>query len=208
MIVVDLEMSGMNYEKCGIVEIGAIDLDSREEFREIARLDGGEVVISEPGLDHSVLEILGMSEEQLRDKNKQSQKDMLQHFFEWCKKTKTKNFICLHPHADIAFLEHKAKKYSLKFPFVSYKVFDLHSIAQIIYFKLNKNFSFEEKKGQLSSALGLKSILKFVGMKDNRKIHNALEDSKLTAEAFSRLVYGKNLLEEYSKFKLPENIKQ
>ena len=33
--------------------------------------------------------------------------------------------------------------------------------------------------------------------------HNALEDSKLTAECFSRLLYGKNVFPKYSQFKIP-----
>ena len=205
MIVVDLEMSGMDYEKCGIVQIGAIDLDSKEEFLENCHLDEEDKIINEPNLEHTVLDTLGMTEEQLRDSNKQNQKEILEHFFEWCKKTNTKNFICFHPHADIAFLEHKARKYNLKFPFLSYKAWDLHSIAQMVYFQLNREFSFKDKDGQKQSAMNLKATLKLAGIEDKRaENHNALEDARLTAEAFFRLVYGKNLLEEYANFPVPE----
>ncbi len=63
--------------------------------------------------------------------------------------------------------------------------------------------------------MGLRNILKLCGIEDERrsvredkisregKPHNALEDAKLTAECFSRLVYGKNLFPEYAKFKIP-----
>lgn len=204
MIVVDIEMSGMDYEKCGIVQIGAIDLDSKEEFSESCCLDEEDKIINEPNLAHTVLEVLGMTEEQLRDKKKHSQKDMLSHFFEWCKKAETKNFICFHPHADIAYLEHKARKYGLKFPFLSYKAWDLHSCAQMVYFKLNGGFYFQEKAGQKQSAMNLKATLKLVGIEDKRGSHDALEDARLTAEAFFRLVYGANLLEEYKEFTIPE----
>ncbi len=37
--------------------------------------------------------------------------------------------------------------------------------------------------------------------------HNALTDAKLTAECFSRIVYGKNLLEEFKKFPIPEYLR-
>ena len=76
MIVVDLEMSGMNYEKCGIVEVGAIDLDSGEEFFQESRLDEGDEVIDQPDLSKGVLEVLGKTEEELRDKNKKDQKEV------------------------------------------------------------------------------------------------------------------------------------
>lgn len=64
--------------------------------------------------------------------------------------------------------------------------------------------------------MGLTNILEFCGMKDERislrdghvdrkgSPHNALEDAKLEAECFSRMAYGRNLLEEYKKFPLPD----
>ncbi|HLF53838.1 MAG TPA: hypothetical protein VI544_01540, partial [Candidatus Nanoarchaeia archaeon] len=53
------------------------------------------------------------------------------------------------------------------------------------------------------SAMSLSKVLELCGMQDNRKAHNGLEDAKLTAECFSRLIYGKGLLPEYSQFELP-----
>ena len=55
--------------------------------------------------------------------------------------------------------------------------------------------------------MGLKNTLKFCGMADNRKNHNALEDAKLTAECFSRIVNGNILFSEFKDFKIPEYLK-
>ena len=208
MIVVDLEMTGMDYERCGIVEIGAIDTDSLEEFYGEARLAENNQIINEGNCDYTVQDVLGKTEAELREKTKQSEKQLLEKFFNWCKNAKVKNFICQHPHSDIAFLEQKARIHKIKFPFLSYKAFDMHSMAQVRFFLLNKEFSLKSKQGELQSAMGLPNILELVGMKDKRKInHNALEDAKLTAEAFSRLIYGKNLLKEYSEFSVPDYLK-
>ncbi len=76
----------------------------------------------------------------------------------------------------------------------------MHSIAQEKYYQINDNFLIEKDH----SNMGLSNILKFCGLEDNRKAHNALEDAKLTAECFSRLIYGKSLLKEFSQYKLPE----
>jgi DNA polymerase III epsilon subunit-like protein len=46
-------------------------------------------------------------------------------------------------------------------------------------------------------------IFRYVGIIEEREEHNALEDAKLTAEAISRLLHGKQLLEEYKKFPIP-----
>ena len=59
-----------------------------------------------------------------------------------------------------------------------------------------------------NSGMNLSEVLKFVGMEDNRKAHNALEDVKLTAECFYRIFYGKNLLHEFESFSIPDYLKK
>ena len=56
--------------------------------------------------------------------------------------------------------------------------------------------------------MNLTEVLKFVGMVDNRKDHNALEDVKLTAECFYRIIYGKNLFSEFEVFFIPDYLKK
>ena len=71
------------------------------------------------------------------------------------------------------------------------------------------------------SDMGLNNVLKFCGMEDPRrrighdgkrikegKAHNALEDAKLEAECFFRLIYGKNLLPEFKQFPIPDYLKK
>lgn len=206
MIVVDIETSGGNFEKCGIWQIGAIELEnSNNVFLEEARLDDSDEVLNSTNLKDfkPVLEVIGRNEEQLRDKNKQSQKQLLESFFIWCSKIKNRDLICHNPQFDYGFLWFKANKYGLKLPFY-HRCFDLHSIAQQKYFQLKGEFLIKED----TSDMGLGNILKFAGMKDNRKAHNGLEDAKLEAECFSRIVFGKNLLKEFSEFKIPEDLRK
>jgi DNA polymerase III epsilon subunit-like protein len=196
-IVLDIESSGLDKVNCGIWQIGAIDLNDNEEFLEEARID------DEDGVEEGALRVIGKTEEELRDSSKQSQKELLENFFQWIKKRSVKNFLCQNPQFDVTFIEIKANKYSLNIPF-KYKCFDSHTIAQMIYHKIHGKFLFEEGRSKFS----LGDILEFAGMKDNRQIHNALEDCKLTAECFSRLIYGKNLFQEYSQFEIPEVLKK
>lgn len=51
-------------------------------------------------------------------------------------------------------------------------------------------------------------ILTLVGLPEEPKPHNALTGAKVEAEAFSRLLFGKNLLKEFTQYTLPENLKQ
>ena len=155
-------------------------------------------------------------EEELRDKNKRSQKELLEKFFKWIdEKAKTKIFLCQNPQFDLAWLGIRTQRYGLKKPY-NYRAFDLHTIAQLIHQKINGEFLFKVRGSDMS----LGKIIEFVGMKDERiqmrsggvakegTPHNALEDCKLTGECFSRLVYGKKLFSKYDKFEIPEVLKK
>jgi len=210
MIVVDLETSGINHLKCGIWQIGAIDLETKEEFLQEARIDEEDIALKE------ALKVIGKTEEQLRDKSKQTQKQLLINFFDWYSKRKKKVFLAQNPQFDFSFLDIKAKKYGIALPF-GYRAFDLHSFAALRYFQITGNFLLEKEK---SSGMSLSETLKFCGLRDPRKLfykgrliqkgndHNALEDAKLEAECFSRLVFGKNLFQEYSKSPVPTELKK
>lgn len=205
-IVMDLETSGLNSEKCSIWQIGAIDLNTMEEFFDESRIDDEDIA------EEGALKVIGKTEEELRDKNKQSQKELLEKFFKWIdEKAKSKIFLCQNPQFDVGFLDLKARRYGLKKSY-NYRAFDLHTIAQVIHQKINGEFLFKVR----GSDMNLGRILEFVGMEDERiKIrsgevekegtpHNALEDCKLTAECFSRLIYGKKLFNKYDKFEIPK----
>ncbi|MDP3027107.1 MAG: 3'-5' exonuclease [Nanoarchaeota archaeon] len=205
MIVVDIETSGLDFNKCGIWQIGALELENpANTFLEEARIDDEDEILNDSQAKKKVLEVTGKTKEEFRDKSKQSQKQLLEHFFKWCENIKIKNFVCQNPQFDYSFIALvKAKKYGLLLTF-PYRAFDLHSIAQLKHFEVKGGFLIKEDK----SDMGLTNILEFCGMRDNRKEHNALEDAKLTAEAFSRLVYGKSLFPEYAEFPVPDYLKK
>jgi len=209
MIVVDIETSGSDRVKCGIWQIGAINLNNpKDYFLQEARIDERDII------EDRILEKSGKTKKELMDKKKQSEKQLLINFFEWIEEKPMKNFLCQNPAFDFVFLNIKSKKYDLIMP-VHYRNFDLHSIAQTKYYELNKKFLVNddtlENKGEflvkgIHSEMGLSNILKLCGMRDNRKEHNALEDAKLTGECFFRLMYGQNLFPEYAKFKIPREL--
>ena len=202
-IAMDIETSGIDPVKCGVWQIGAYDMNTGEEFLGEAKIDDEDQVLNDKNANKTVFEVTGKTEEVLRDKNKQSQKDLIQKFLQWVKTRSSLNFLCQNPQFDISRIVIKADKYGFNIPF-HFRAFDLHSIAQEKYYEIHKNFLI---KGNISD-MGLKNILKFCGIEDKRKSHNALEDAKLTAECFSRIIYGKGLFEEYSGYKIPEKLKR
>jgi DNA polymerase III epsilon subunit-like protein len=213
MIVLDIETSGGNPIEHGIWQIGAVDLNTMEEFLEEGRID------DEDKISEEALMIIGKEKEELRDKNKQSQKELLKNFFKWLEERKMKNLLCHLPEFDQGFLRRKMLKYFKEDPFWPdfHRAFDLHTIAQVKFFELNGKFLTKEDN---NSDMGLGNILKLCGIEDKRKRlengkiskegkpHNALEDAKLEAECFSRLMFGKNLFPEFDKFEIPEELKK
>jgi len=217
MIVLDTEFSGLNEQLNGMWQIGAIEFENpMNQFIQEGRIDGEDEVEAE------AMKITGMTEIQLRDPKKQSQMELINNFFKWIKSVKVKNIIGQNPSSDYWFMRAKSAKYGLhnprdprSFP-LPYRMFDLHSVAQTVHFRLHGKFLVNEGK----SNMGLGNVLKMVGMEDHRmklqgsevvkqgSPHNALEDAKLTAEAFSRLTTGRNLLPEFSKFTVPSNLIQ
>lgn len=209
MIVLDIETSGVDFLQCGIWQIGAVDFENPEnQFLDECRIDDEDIVTE------SSMVVTGKTEVEMKDSKKQTQKQLVEKFFEWCKKFKIKNFICQNPQFDTTFLKIKALKYGLEYPF-HYRAFDLHSVASL---------KFKQIKGKLLirdsySGMDFTYIINFCGLEDHRiqvennevvkegASHNALEDAKLTAECFSRIIYGKNLLEEFKKFKIPKYLR-
>jgi len=201
MIVLDIETSGLDYYKCGIWQIAAIEFEAPVNiFFQECRIDDEDVI------EEGALKITGKSEQGLREINKQSQKELLHNFLKWTKMIKIKNFICQNPQFDLAFLITKIREYkfpsSLESP-IPHRAFDLHSIASLKYHQLNGRFLIEDNR----SKMNLGNTLKFCGLVDTRKYHNALEDAKLTAECFSRIVYGENLFNEFNKYTIPDYLK-
>ena len=205
MIVLDIETSGLNPEENGIWQIGAFEIENPDNyFLEEGRIDDNDKI------GEGALLVTGKSREYFLEKNKQTQKNLLISFFEWCKNAKIKNCLCQNPQFDLGFITLKARKYGLEVPF-HHRAFDLHSIAQIKYYQIKEKFLIKEDH----SDMNLPNILSFCGIKDERrhvgenkiiqegKEHNALEDCKLTGECFSRIVFGRELFDEFKQFEIP-----
>jgi len=210
MIVVDIESSGLDSGKCGIWQIGAIELENQKNyFLEEGRID------DEDEVTEGALKVTGKIEKELRDKKKQSQKQLILNYLKWVAPIKEKLFMGQNVGWDISFIQNKCLRYDIMDKFreaQSQRSFDLHTLAQDRYRQIN-GFYFLDEKGK--SKMNLSAILELCGLPDDRinmtgsevvkqgKSHNALEDCKLTGECFYRLIRGEKLFSEYSNYKIP-----
>ncbi|MBS3075334.1 3'-5' exonuclease [Candidatus Pacearchaeota archaeon] len=200
MIILDIETTGLNPSVNGLLSIGALCFDNPEkQFYEECRIDDSDIITEE------ALMINGFSREQIFDQRKQTQDELIKRFFEWVDEQEIR-ILAGHNVGffDLNFIKTKADKYNINVR-IQYRSIDLCSVAQLIYFKINNKFLFDDYK---ENAMSLGEVLKFCGLKDERKFHNALEDVKLAAECFSRLIHGKGLFLEYNNFKIPEYLIQ
>lgn len=192
MIVFDVETTGTNFQKNSIVSIGAVDfLHPDEQFFEECRVwDGAHI-------DERALAVNGYTEEELLDTNKQSEADLITHFFEWLKNRESILPVAHNPLFDLGFAKEAALRASIEYPFPSRSI-DIHSVCFAHMISRGVTPPMHEGK----SALDSDAVMKYVGIPTEPKPHIAINGARYEAEVLSRLLYGKNLLSEFADYPL------
>ncbi|MEI6480047.1 MAG: 3'-5' exonuclease [bacterium] len=193
MIVVDVETTGVDPDRHSIVSIGAVDfLHPERRFYEECRIWDGAIISDE------ALAINGYTREEVTDIKKQSLEEILKKFFMWVEESEGHTIMVLHPIFDLSFLDESAERYHLQLPFPK-RSLDLHSICFAHMIKGGLIPPIINKHSAVNSDL----IMQYVGIPTEPKPHIALNGALYEAEAFSRLLYDKNLLPEFAEYPLP-----
>ena len=197
MIVVDIETTGLNPERNSIVSIGAVDFFNPENqfYGECKIWPGAQV-------DSLALEVNGFSIEEVTNPEKESLGDLLVRFFEWAGKIKFRILAGHNPWFDVSFLRSAAEKHRIPWIFPVRNI-DLHSEGFTTHLKIGFNIPFNNNKPDITTDY----IFSFTGIPTEPNPHNALTGAKMEAESFSRLIYGKSLLEEFSHLPIPDYLK-
>lgn len=190
MIVIDIETSGLDPKKHGILSIGAVDYNNPSNtFYEEAKIEEGKEI------DSVALKINGFTEKCIKDPGKNPLNRVLYNFQIWLNNIKEITLAGQNPAFDAGFLKQAFKEKGFYWCF-GHRYVDLYSVAISTYLK--KGFDIPQKSGRY--IINLDEILWSVGLSKRGEIHNGLMDAKLEAEAFSRLIYSKNWSEEFSEF--------
>jgi DNA polymerase III epsilon subunit-like protein len=199
MIVLDIETTGLDPELHGLISIGALDMfHPKEQFYGECRIREGEKI------DSQALEVNGFTYDEARDKDKQSTRDLLIAFDEWLKSRDIKMIGGLHIAAfDVPFLNKKALQSGVRMR-LHRRSIDLHSIAYARMQELGKVVPMTDGW----SVMDIDFIPPFCGLPKEPKPHNALNGVKWEAESMYRLMYGKGLLREFSRYPVPNNLKR
>jgi len=214
MIILDIETTGLTND-WGICKIGAKNIKRNfETFFQDCRIDKGDTITE------GALRVNGRTLEQLFDKTKQSQEQLIKSYINWVEKQEEKIFYGQNVSWDITMIQSRTIKYGFQEKFLDIhgqRGMDLHTLAQERYYEINGKY-FLNNSGK--SAFNLGKVLKFCGIPDERinfrgnevikegKFHGALEDCKLEGEVLYRLKFGKNLFDSFREFPIPGYLKK
>ncbi len=194
MIVVDVEASGVSPEKDSLVSVGAVDFANPENrFYEECRIwDGAHI-------EEGALAINGFTREQINDPKKKTDGEVVEDFLAWLGKIEEKTLAGHNPAFDRDFLEQTAHRYHIDWP-LAHRTIDLHSVC---YFDMLQR-GVPRPLAHGHSALNLDAVLRYVGIPEEPKPHNALTGALVETEAFGRLFYKKPFLSKFTKYPFPK----
>lgn len=194
MIFLNIKTSGPDPEKHGILSIGAVDSErtGKESYiYQVPRFERGKEVVLE------YLKIADFKEHQLRDPSKPSVRHALKRFSELAETAKETNLAGQNTRLNAEFLKRAMKEHEMSWPF-NEEYIDLLTTAINTYRAEEIDIPMREKR----IALTFDMILWSVGLERSIGFHHALEDVNLEAEAYSRLVHGRNLIKSLKGYKL------
>jgi len=195
MIFLDVEASGLSYEKNSIVAIGALDLSSPDNrfYGECRVWDGAHI-------DDEALEIIGLTEANLTDPHKQSEAELIIAFLEWTQHFSNRTLAGQNVSFDRDMTKTAARRAGIAWD-LAHRTIDTHSLCWM--HMINHNLVPPVDEQHRRSALNLDAILNYCGIPGEPKPHNALTGALCHAEVATRLLYGKKLLPEFNEFPIP-----
>ncbi len=196
MLVIDIEASGLDPHINSLLSIGAVDFENPEnQFYGECKMWEGAIASEE------ALEVNGFTQKEITQPDKKPLEILMYEFEEWIKETNNDNIVLAGQNSsfDRDFLNSSFHRANIDFKF-AIRNLDLHSVAY--YDHIKRNIPIPLKNGH--TTLSLDNIVKYSGLKEEPKPHNALNGAKFEAEAFSRIIYSKKLLPEFIEYEIPK----
>jgi DNA polymerase III epsilon subunit-like protein len=195
MIIIDIEASGVDYQKCSIIAIGALEFEKpNNRFYGECRIWDGAHMKPESSLIH------GFSEESMTDSNKVSEGELVRMFFEWSQHMSDRTLAGQNVSFDRDFLKAACEREHIPWD-LAHRTIDTHTLAWMHMVKRGLPPPIDEQHRR--SALNLDVILNYCGIPDEPEPHNALTGALSHAEVASRLLNDTMLLPEFSEFPIP-----
>lgn len=195
MLVLDIEASGTEYHKHSIVSIGALDLDKPDNrFYDECR------IWEEAHVMEGALEVNGFTESEITDPSKQSEAELVIKFLEWSQQVEDRTITGQNPSFDRDFIKAAAERAGVNWD-LAYRTIDTHSLCWMHMIKRGMKPPID--KDHRRSSLDLDAVLNYCGIPEEPQPHNALTGALCHAEVTSRLLFDKQLLQEFKDQPIP-----
>jgi DNA polymerase-3 subunit epsilon len=197
MIVVDVETTGLSPQRNALVSIGAVDFaePTRQFYGECRPRAGAQI-------DDGALAVNGYSREQLHDPERPSAGQLLQDFIAWLEPIRDTTIAGQNPSFDRGFLSAEAKQAGINW-WPSHRLIDLHSLAFAALLRADLPMPVDERG---RSSLSSDRIMELVGVPTEPRPHIAINGALWEAEAFGRLIYGRNFLPQFAEYSVPAHL--
>jgi DNA polymerase III epsilon subunit-like protein len=194
MLVVDIEASGTEHDKHSIVSIGALDFaNPSNRFYEECRIWDGAHIMDE------ALAVCGFSREQITDPAKPTEAEIVRSFLDWSDELAERTLAGQNVSFDRDFLKSAAERAGHTDWSFAFRTIDTHTLCYMHMINRGQQPPVRHRR----SALDLNTILRYVGLPDEPKPHNALTGALSHAEAISRLLYSRKLIPEFAHYEIP-----
>ncbi|MBP7741676.1 MAG: 3'-5' exonuclease [Candidatus Pacebacteria bacterium] len=194
MIVLDVESSGLSPRHHSIVSLGALDLDDpTNQFYDECRVwDGGKI-------EDEALAINGFSREEVTDLARKSEAELITAFIAWaCDRPTNRMLAAQNPSFDLEFVQAACERAGIDCPFGK-RTLDVHTL---VWLHMTAN-GVTPPEAKHRSAINLDFALRYCGIPEEPKPHNALTGALCHAEVISRIAYTRKTLPEFTNFDIP-----
>ena len=195
MIIIDIEATGVVYEKHSILSIGAIEYENpTNRFYGECRVWEGSHVMAEASAIH------GMSEAEMNDPNKSTEAELVQSFMEWSQHMADRTLVGQNVSFDRDFLKAACLRAHIPWD-LAHRTIDTHTLCFMHMIKRGLPPPIDEQHRR--SSLNLDAVLNYCGILSEPKPHNALTGAMCHGEVTARLLHDRMLLPEFSEFSIP-----
>lgn len=194
MIVLDVETTGLVPATCSILSLGAVDLDDpTNQFYDECRIWDGAHITDE------ALAINGFSREEIGRSDKKSEAELIAAFVAWATdKPKNRTLAAQNPSFDLEFVQEACKRAGIACPFAK-RTIDVHTL---VWLHMTER-GIEPPVGSYHSLINLDFALRYTGVPEEPRPHNALTGALCHAEVIGRIAYNRNIFPDYSSFDIP-----
>jgi DNA polymerase III epsilon subunit-like protein len=207
VVIFDIETTGLDPEKNSIVSIGAVDPDRPDEtfYGECRVFEGAEI-------SPDALKVNGYTVDDITDPKKQTSKELYLKFEEYVKNHKADVLAGFNiSKFDLRFIAYTAKRYNLPWNFPTKYIDIKNDFEDLVY----NNPRFADLKHQIDTLfppptsnhepekinfISLNRALKYFGVDDEPRPHNALGGAKYATELYGLFYLKSHFLREYDKY--------